>query len=38
MPGDMDDILEEGKSLEFAPAGDSVEVVPGEKCQFRVTA
>ena len=38
MPGDMDNIFEEGKRLEFAPAGDSVEVVPGEKCQFRVKA
>ncbi len=38
MLGDMDDIVGEGKSLEWAPAGDLVEVVPGEKCQFRVTA
>ena len=39
MLGDMDDIVgEEGKSVEWAPTGDLVEVVPGEKCQFRVTA
>ena len=38
MLGDMDDIIGKGKSLEWAPAGDLVEVVPGEKCQFRVTA
>lgn len=38
MLGDMNDIVGEGKSLEWAPAGDLVEVVPGEQCQFRVTA
>ena len=38
MLGDMDNIAGEGKSLKWAPAGDLVEVVPGEKCQFRVTA
>ena len=39
MLGDMDDIVgEEGKSVEWTPAGGLVEVVPGEKCQFRVTA
>ena len=38
MLGDMDDTVGKGKSLEWAPAGDLVEVVPGERCQFRVTA
>lgn len=39
MLGDMDDIVgEKGKSVEWTPAGDLVEVVPGEKCQFHVTA
>lgn len=39
MLGDLDEIVGEGKSLEWAPAaGDLVEVVPGEKCRFRVTA
>ena len=39
MLGDMDDVVgEKGKSVEWTPAGDLVEVVPGEKCQFHVTA
>ena len=39
MLGDMDDIAgEKGKSVEWTPAGDLMEVVPGEKCQFHVTA
>ena len=37
MLGDLDAIVGEGKSEEWAPAGDLVEVVPGEKCRFRVT-
>lgn len=36
--GDLDEIVGEGKSLEWTPAGDLVEVVPGERCRFRVTA
>lgn len=39
MLGDMDDVVgEEGKSVEWTSAGDLVETVPEEKCQFRVTA
>lgn len=39
MLGDMDDIVgEKGKSVEWTPAGDLMEVVPGEVCQFHVTA
>lgn len=39
MVGDMDDVVgEEGKSVEWTPASDLVQVVPGEKCRFRVTA
>ncbi len=38
MLGNMDDIVGEGKSVEWTPAGDLMEVIPGEKCQFRVTA
>ena len=38
MLGNMDDIVGEGKSVEWTPAGDLMKVVPGEKCQFRVTA
>ena len=39
MLGDMDDIFgAEGKKTEWAPARDVVEVIPGEKCQFHVTA
>lgn len=38
MLGDIDDIVgEDGKSGEWTPAGDLLEVVPGEKCQFHVT-
>ena len=35
---DLDEIVGEGKSAEWKPAGELVEVVPGERCRFRVTA
>ena len=35
MLGDLDEIVGEGESVDWAPAGDSVEV---ERCQFRVIA
>ena len=38
MLGDLDEIVGEGKSVEWKPAGGLVGVVPGEKCRFRVTA
>ena len=38
MLGDLDEIVGEGKSEEWAPAGGLVEVVPGERCRFRATA
>lgn len=38
MLGDMDDVVGNGESLEWALAGDLAEAVPGEKYRFRVTA
>lgn len=39
MLGDMDDVVgEEAKSIEWTPVGNLLEMVPGEKCQFRVAA
>ena len=31
MLGDMDDVVGEGKSVEWTPAASEVEVVPGEQ-------
>ena len=38
MLGDLAEIVGESKSLDWTPTGDLVEVVPGERCRFRVTA
>ncbi|KAL8740835.1 MAG: hypothetical protein Q9190_006501 [Brigantiaea leucoxantha] len=38
MLGDLDDIIENRKSAEWAAAHDLAEFVPGEKCHFRVTS
>lgn len=38
MLGDLNEIVERGRIIEWTPAGDLMEVVPGEKCQFHVIA
>lgn len=39
MLGDLDEVVrQEGGSLEWTPAVESMKVVPGETCRFRVQA
>ena len=39
MFGDLDQVVgEKDKSMAWTPAGNSVEVVAGEKCRLRVVA